>query len=135
GESGIYPMTAEFVHAARALCDRFDALLIFDEIQCGLGRTGRYFCFEKFAVRPDLATLAKPLAAGLPLGALLGAEKVADVLQPGDHGTTFGGGPLACRLALEFLDILEQENLLEHVARMGAYLHQRLEAARGQLPG
>lgn len=135
GESGIYPMAGEFVQAARALCDRYDALLILDEIQCGLGRTGRYFCFQKFGVQPDLVTLAKPLAAGLPLGALLGGERVAHVLEPGEHGTTFGGGPLACRVALEFLDVLEEENLLDHVTRMGAYFRERLDAMRDRLPG
>lgn len=122
GESGVRPMSGEFLGAARRLCDRYNALLIFDEIQCGLGRTGRYFSFQKYHLLPDLVTIAKPLAGGLPLSALIGAEKVAAAFSPGLHGTTFGGGPLACRVALEFLSVLEEENMLERVARNGDYL-------------
>jgi predicted acetylornithine/succinylornithine family transaminase len=122
GEGGIVPLPSDFVRAGRALCDRHDALLIVDEIQCGLGRTGKYFAFEHYGIKPDVLTLAKSLAAGYPLGAVLGAARVAECLKPGDHGTTFGGGPLACRLALEVLDIIEQEGLIARVNESGKYL-------------
>jgi acetylornithine aminotransferase/acetylornithine/N-succinyldiaminopimelate aminotransferase len=128
GEGGVVPLPVEFVHAGRELCDRFDALLIADEIQCGLGRTGKYFGFEHFGIKPDVITLAKSLAAGYPLGAMLGNDRVADSFKPGDHGTTFGGGPLACRLALEVLDVIEQEDLVKKVAELGDYLIQGLRA-------
>ena len=126
GEGGVVPLPAEFVRAGRDLCDRHDALLVVDEIQCGLGRTGKFYAFEHFGLKPDVLTLAKSLAAGYPLGAMLGSTRVAECLKPGDHGTTFGGGPLACRLALEVLDIIEQENLISRVSEMGNYLIQGL---------
>jgi acetylornithine/N-succinyldiaminopimelate aminotransferase len=122
GEGGVVPLPGEFMRAARELCDRHNALLIADEIQCGLGRTGKYFAFEHYGIKPDVITLAKSLAAGYPLGAMLGNARVAESFKPGDHGTTFGGGPLACRLALEVLDIIEQDNLLENVQEQGGYL-------------
>ena len=127
GEGGVFPMATDFMRAARELCNRFNALLIADEIQCGLGRTGKWFGFEHFDVKPDVITLAKSLAAGYPLGAVLGNEKVAGILSPGDHGTTFGGGPLACRLALEVLSIIEDEGLLQKVKETGAYLKSGLQ--------
>jgi len=122
GEGGVVSISPDFLRAARQLCTRYDALLVFDEIQCGLGRTGRYFAFQNYGIEPDLITLAKSLAAGYPLGAVLGNKRVADSLQPGEHGTTFGGGPLACRLALEFLDVIEDEALLGRVAQLGEHL-------------
>lgn len=128
GESGVVPLPLDFVRAGRELCDRYDALLIADEIQCGLGRTGKYFAFEHYGIKPDIVTLAKSLAAGYPLGAVLGSARVAGSLKPGDHGTTFGGGPLACRLALEVLDVIEQEGLLARVTELGEYLIQGLRA-------
>jgi acetylornithine/N-succinyldiaminopimelate aminotransferase len=127
GEGGVVPLPDEFMRAARVLCDRYDALLIADEIQCGLGRTGKYFGFEHYGVRPDVITLAKSLAAGYPLGAMLGNERVAGSLGAGDHGTTFGGGPLACRLALEVLNVIEEEGLVAQVKEAGDYLFQKLE--------
>jgi acetylornithine/N-succinyldiaminopimelate aminotransferase len=127
GEGGVVPLPGEFVGAARMLCDRYDALLIADEIQCGLGRTGRYFGFEHYGIRPDVITLAKSLAAGYPLGAVLGNERVAESLKPGDHGTTFGGGPLACRLALEVLSVIEQDGLIAKVKELGNYLIKGIE--------
>jgi len=127
GEGGIVPLPESFVRAGRALCDRYDALLIADEIQCGLGRTGKYFAFEHYSVKPDVLTLAKSLAAGYPLGAVLGNARVAESLGPGDHGTTFGGGPLACRLALEVLDIIEEEGLITKVDTLGRYLIDELK--------
>jgi acetylornithine/N-succinyldiaminopimelate aminotransferase len=128
GEGGIYECSVEFLQECRALADRHHAALIFDEIQCGLGRTGTIFAFQSFGVTPDIVAIAKPIAAGLPLGAFLAKEEFASAISPGQHGTTFGGGPLACRVALEFLAILEEEKLLENVNKVGAYLQQELKA-------
>ena len=127
GEGGIYECTPEFLRECRALADRHRAALIFDEIQCGLGRTGTIFAFQSFGVTPDIVAIAKPIAAGLPLGAFIAKEEFATAIHPGQHGTTFGGGPLACRVALEFLAILEEEKLLDNVNKVGAYLHEQLE--------
>ena len=127
GEGGIYECTPEFLQECRALADRHKAALIFDEIQCGLGRTGTIFAFQSFGVTPDIVAIAKPIAAGLPLGAFIAKEDFASAISPGQHGTTFGGGPLACRVALEFFSIIEEEKLLENVQRVGAYLHEQLQ--------
>jgi acetylornithine/N-succinyldiaminopimelate aminotransferase len=128
GEGGIYECSVEFLQECRALADRHRAALIFDEIQCGLGRTGTIFAFQSFGVTPDIVAIAKPIAGGLPLGAFLAKEEFASAISPGQHGTTFGGGPLACRVALEFLAIVEEEKLLENVNKVGAYLQQELKA-------
>ena len=127
GEGGIVPLPAEFMRSARELCNRYNALLVADEIQCGLGRTGKYFAFEHYGIKPDVVTLAKSLAAGYPLGAMLGSSRVAESLKAGDHGTTFGGGPLACRLALEVLDVIEQDGLIARVQELGNYLIQGIK--------
>jgi acetylornithine/N-succinyldiaminopimelate aminotransferase len=127
GEGGIYECSPEFLQECRALADRHHAALIFDEIQCGLGRTGTIFAFQSFGVMPDIVAIAKPIAAGLPLGAFIAKEEFATAISPGQHGTTFGGGPLACRIALEFLAIVEEEKLLENVNKVGAYLQQELK--------
>lgn len=126
GEGGIFPVSEEFWNRARALTAQHDALLIADEIQCGLGRTGRYFAYQKFSSKPDIAVIAKPLAAGLPLGAILTSEAVASRVSPGLHGTTFGGGPMICAVALEFLNILEEEKLLANIRARGAELREGL---------
>ncbi len=126
GEGGIYECSVEFLRECRALADRHRVALIFDEIQCGLGRTGTMFAFQSFDVTPDIVAIAKPLAAGLPLGAFIAKEEFASAISPGQHGTTFGGGPLACRIALEFLAIVEEEKLLDNVGKVGAYLQQEL---------
>ncbi|HXJ03837.1 MAG TPA: aspartate aminotransferase family protein [Candidatus Acidoferrum sp.] len=128
GEGGIYPVSEDFWNRARALATKNGALLIADEIQCGLGRTGRYFAYQKFPSMPEVVLVAKPLAAGLPLGAVLTSEAVAQRISPGLHGTTFGGGPLACATALEFLNIVEDEKLLENVRVRGAELREGLSA-------
>jgi acetylornithine/N-succinyldiaminopimelate aminotransferase len=127
GEGGIYECSVEFLQECRALADRHKVALIFDEIQCGLGRTGTIFAFQSFGVTPDIVAIAKPIAAGLPLGAFIAKEEFASAIAPGQHGTTFGGGPLACRIALEFLAIVEEEKLLENVNRVGAYLQEKLK--------
>jgi len=122
GEGGIYPVSAPFWNRARQLATQHGALLIADEIQCGLGRTGRFFAYQKFSSKPDIVLIAKPLAAGLPLGAILTTEAVASFVAPGTHGTTFGGGPLACATALEFLSIVEDDHLLENIRARSAEL-------------
>src|SRR5208283_3282739 len=127
GEGGILECSEEFLLACRTLADHHHAALIFDEIQCGLGRAGKIFAFQSFGVVPDIVTIAKPIAAGLPLGAFLSKEHFASAISPGQHGTTFGGGPLACRVGLEYLAIVEQERLLENVAKVGGYLHAQFE--------
>jgi acetylornithine/N-succinyldiaminopimelate aminotransferase len=127
GEGGIHECSPEFLRACRGVADRHSAALIFDEIQCGLGRTGTIFAYQTFDVIPDIVAIAKPIAAGLPLGAFLSREEFASAIAPGQHGTTFGGGPLTCRVALEYLSILEDEKLLENVNRVGNYLKQALE--------
>jgi acetylornithine/N-succinyldiaminopimelate aminotransferase len=139
GEGGINPLSPEFMQLARELTQKSGALLLLDEIQCGLGRTGKYFAYEHYGIRPDIVTVAKPLAAGLPLGALLTTDRVATGIHPGLHGTTFGGGPLACAVAIEFLRQLDR--LLGHVSKMGAYFlaglqelqakHESVKAVRG----
>jgi acetylornithine/N-succinyldiaminopimelate aminotransferase len=128
GEGGIYPVSEEFWNRARALATENGALLIADEIQCGLGRTGRYFAYQKFASKPDIVLIAKPLAAGLPLGAILTSEAVAARVSPGMHGTTFGGGPLICAAALGFLTIVDEQKLLQNVRERGAELRDGISA-------
>ena len=125
GEGGIQPVAGEFLELARKLTAKSGALLALDEIQCGMGRTGRHFAYQHYGVQPDLVTLAKPLAAGLPLGAILTTERVSAAMHPGLHGTTFGGGPLACAVAIEFLR--EEQKLLRHIAATGEYFGAALE--------
>jgi acetylornithine/N-succinyldiaminopimelate aminotransferase len=127
GEGGIFPVDERFWNRARELATQHDAALIADEIQCGLGRTGRYFAYQQFDSLPDVAVVAKPLAAGLPLGAIIANEKFASAFTPGTHGTTFGGGPLVCAAALEFLTIVEEEKLLAQVRERGAELSAGLK--------
>ena len=126
GEGGIHAVSEAFWDRARSLASRHGELLIADEIQCGLGRTGRYFAYQKFASKPDIVLIAKPLAGGLPLGAILTTQAVASRVSPGMHGTTFGGGPLACAVALEFLSVVEEEKLLENIRRRGEELREGL---------
>jgi predicted acetylornithine/succinylornithine family transaminase len=127
GEGGIYPMMPDFVRKARELCDRYDALLVDDEIQCGVGRAGAYFAYQLLdpVVMPDIMTAAKPLACGIPLGVVVTNERAAQSIAPGMHGSTFGGGALACRVALEFFDVLE--GLLPSITNVGAYFRMRLD--------
>lgn len=127
GEGGIYPVSESFWRRVRALATQHDAALIADEIQCGLGRTGRRFAYQKFDSLPDIVTVAKPLAGGLPLGALIANDRFASAFSPGMHGTTFGGGPLICATALEFLNVIEDESLLKNIIARGAELRAGLE--------
>lgn len=132
GEGGIYPVAESWLRKARQLADRFDALLVFDEIQCGIGRPGTHFAYQLHApvVLPDVVTMAKPISCGLPLGAILMNERAAATIAPGMHGTTFGGGALTCRVALEFFDILD--DLLPQMRRVGAYFFDGLHKLRSK---
>jgi acetylornithine aminotransferase/acetylornithine/N-succinyldiaminopimelate aminotransferase len=127
GEGGIYPVSEAFWNRARALATQHGAVFIADEIQCGLGRTGRYFAYQKFSSKPDVAVVAKPLAAGLPLGAILASEAVASHISVGLHGTTFGGGPLVCATALAALEAIEDQKLLANVRVRGEELRAGIE--------
>jgi acetylornithine/N-succinyldiaminopimelate aminotransferase len=132
GEGGIFPMSMEYIRKARELADRYDALLIFDEIQCGVGRVGKYFAYQLSdpVVLPDVMVAAKPLACGIPLGVIVANDRAAQSIGPGMHGSTFGGGPLACRVAIEFMDILGE--LLPHIEKMGNYFRAKLEELQKQ---
>jgi acetylornithine/N-succinyldiaminopimelate aminotransferase len=127
GEGGIHPVSQEFFAAARQLCDSTGALLVADEIQCGFGRTGKWFGFQHFNILPDVITLAKPLAGGLPIGAMLCTERAAQAITPGMHGTTFGGGPLVTAVAIAVIDEFKRTNLLAHIAEVGDYFRAQLE--------
>jgi acetylornithine/N-succinyldiaminopimelate aminotransferase len=134
GEGGIVELREDFLKTAEELCRANDALFIADEIQCGLGRTGRWFTYQKFGLKPDVVVVAKPLAAGLPLAAIIAREQVAQAFSPGMHGTTFGGGPLQCRLAVKVLEIMERPGFLEHVREVGAYFRNQLEKLCAEFP-
>lgn len=126
GEGGIYIAEESFIKGIRKICDENDILLICDEIQCGMGRTGSMFCYQNYDILPDIVTVAKALGCGVPIGAFLCTEKAAS-LTPGDHGTTYGGNPLVCAAASKVLDIFEQDHIVEHVQEVGAYLYEELE--------
>lgn len=127
GEGGIYPGTKEFIQGVRKLCDDKDILLILDEIQCGMGRTGTMFAFEQYGVKPDILTTAKALGCGVPVGAFLANEKTGDVFVPGDHGTTYGGNPLACAAVNKVIDIFEKDGILDNVNKVSVYLKMVLD--------
>lgn len=128
GEGGIYPATEEFLTGVRKLCDEHDALLMLDEIQCGMGRTGAMFAWQGYGVKPDVMTVAKALGNGVPIGAFLASGKAADTMAPGDHGTTYGGNPFVCAAASKVFDLFEERQLLAHVQEMGSYLWEKLDA-------
>lgn len=128
GEGGIYPATEEFLKGVRALCDEHGILLILDEIQCGMGRSGHMFAWQKYGVKPDVMTVAKALGNGVPIGAFLACGKAAFAMQPGDHGTTYGGNPFVCAAANKVLELFEKRHITEHVEEVGNYLWEKLEA-------
>jgi acetylornithine aminotransferase/acetylornithine/N-succinyldiaminopimelate aminotransferase len=128
GEGGVRPITQEFFAAARELCDQTGALLLADEIQSGMGRTGEWCAYQHYGVQPDVTTLAKPLAGGIPMGAMLCTEEAARAITPGMHGTTFGGGPLACAVAIAVIDTMQQQNTLANVRNVGGYFKEQLQA-------
>lgn len=134
GEGGIYPLNPDYVRKARALADRHNALLVFDEIQCGVGRPGTHFAYQLVepVVMPDIMVAAKPLACGIPLGVIVANEKAAATIGAGMHGSTFGGGPLACRVALEFLDVLD--GLLPSITQVGSFFRMRLTELARKFP-
>jgi acetylornithine/N-succinyldiaminopimelate aminotransferase len=134
GEGGLSTATPEFLRGLRALCDKTGALLIFDEIQCGLGRTGTLWAHEPYGVTPDIMTVAKPLGGGLPIGAILLTQRVADAIHPGDHGTTFGGGPFVTAVAKVVFEKINQPTFLERVREVGGYLEESLHDLRQTHP-
>lgn len=127
GEGGLYPATKEFIQGVRKLCDEKGILLILDEIQCGMGRTGTMFAYEQYGVKPDIMTSAKALGCGVPVGAFAAMEKVADAFEPGDHGTTYGGNPFAAAAVSKVFDLFESEGILEHVKEVSPYLIAKLD--------
>ncbi|MCK4309239.1 MAG: aminotransferase class III-fold pyridoxal phosphate-dependent enzyme, partial [Candidatus Atribacteria bacterium] len=134
GEGGINVASKEFIEGLGELCDKKDMLLIFDEIQCGLGRTGKVFTYQHYNVKPDILTLAKSLGGGLPIGALIAKEKAASSFKPGDHGTTFGGNPLACAAAIANLKVLQEESMVEKCKEKGEYFKAQLEGLKEKYP-
>jgi acetylornithine/N-succinyldiaminopimelate aminotransferase len=126
GEGGYYPATAEFIQGVKALCEERDIVLILDEIQCGMGRTGTMFAYEQYGVKPDIITSAKALGCGVPVGAFAAVEKVAAAFEPGDHGTTYGGNAFATAAVAKVIDLFESEKLLEHVQQIAPYMEEKL---------
>ncbi|MBR0285199.1 MAG: acetylornithine transaminase [Selenomonadaceae bacterium] len=134
GEGGVYTPKDDYLKQVRALCDKYHALLIFDEIQAGIGRSGKFFAYERYHVKPDIVTLAKGLAGGVPIGAFIATDEVAKAFHAGDHGTTFGGNPLACAAANVVLDTVPKEQFLAHVEEVGTYFKGKLEALQQSYP-
>jgi acetylornithine/N-succinyldiaminopimelate aminotransferase len=131
GEGGIYPASIDYLQGLRAWCDEQNLVLIVDEVQAGMGRTGRFFSWENMDVRPDITTMAKGLAGGVPIGAMLAAPR-ADIFEPGDHGTTFGGNPIACAAGVATIRTIADEHLVEHADNLGEYLEGRLQELRSR---
>ena len=135
GEGGVNPARIDYLQQVRQLCDERDWLLMIDEVQCGMGRTGKWFAHQWAGIVPDVMPLAKGLASGIPVGAVVAGPRAADIFQPGNHGTTFGGNPLAMRAGVETLRIMEEDGLLDNAARVGAHLKAALQQALAHLPG
>lgn len=134
GEGGVYVPPADYFKKVRALCDKYNAVLILDEVQCGMGRTGKFFAYEQFGIKPDIVTLAKGLAGGVPIGAFIASDKVAAVFHAGDHGSTFGGNPLACAASNVVIDEISSTARLNAVNEVGTYLKSKLEGFREKYP-
>ena len=134
GEGGIHPATKEFLEGIKKLTDEHDLILILDEIQCGMGRTGQYFAWQEYGIKPDVMTVAKALGNGVPIGAFLTSGKASDVLKPGDHGSTYGGNPLVCAVASKVLDIFKEDDITGNVKAVGDYLKEKLEAMAKEYP-
>lgn len=134
GEGGVHVPDPDYLPKVRALCDKYNAVLIFDEVQCGMGRTGTFFGCQQFGVKPDIVTLAKGLAGGVPIGAFMATDKVANAFHAGDHGSTFGGNPLACAAACVVLNALIDGNLMENAKEIGAYLQSKFEEYKAKYP-
>ncbi|ETO95070.1 transaminase, acetylornithine/succinylornithine family [Lachnoanaerobaculum sp. MSX33] len=134
GEGGIHPATKEFLEGIKKLTDEHDLILIFDEIQCGMGRTGQYFAWQEYGIKPDVMTAAKALGNGVPIGAFLTSGKASDVLKPGDHGSTYGGNPLVCAVVSKVLDIFKEDYITGNVKAVGDYLKEKLEGMVEEYP-
>ena len=134
GEGGIHPATKEFLEGIKKLTDEHDLILILDEIQCGMGRTGQYFAWQEYDIKPDVMTVAKALGNGVPIGAFLTSGKASDVLKPGDHGSTYGGNPLVCAVASKVLDIFKEDDITGNVKAVGDYLKEKLEGMAKEYP-
>ncbi len=134
GEAGIVPMRWDYLRQVRALCDQQDWLMMVDEVQCGMGRTGKWFAHQWAGIKPDVMPLAKGLGSGVPIGAVVAGPRAANIFQPGNHGSTFGGNPLATRAGLETIRIMEEEGIVEHAAQVGDYLKQALQTAFAGMP-
>lgn len=134
GEGGIHPATKEFMAGIRKLCDENDILLILDEIQCGMGRTGKMFTYEHYGIKPDILTMAKALGCGVPVGAFAAREEVAASMVPGDHGTTYGGNPLATAAVCKVFEIYKKEHIIEHVLEISPYLDEQLNILKDRYP-
>lgn len=134
GEGGVHTPDGDYLKKVRALCDKYQALLILDEIQAGIGRSGKFFAYEKYGIKPDIVTLAKGLAGGVPIGAFIVTDEVAKAFKPGDHGTTFGGNPLACAAANVVLDTVPKPEFLEKVTEVGAYFKGELQKLKAKYP-
>ena len=134
GEGGVYPPNPGYLQKVRELCDKHEALLIFDEIQAGIGRSGKFFAYDKYGVKPDIVTLAKGLAGGVPIGAFVARGEVAKAMKPGDHGTTFGGNPLACAAANVVLDTVPKAEFLGQIEKVGGYFKQQLVKLQEKFP-
>jgi acetylornithine/N-succinyldiaminopimelate aminotransferase len=133
GEGGIYPASQEFMTGLRQWCDEQDLILIVDEVQAGMGRTGKFFSWQHYGIQPDITTMAKGLAGGVPIGAMLASPR-ADIFEPGDHGTTFGGNPIACAAGVATVKTIVGQHLVEHATEMGAYLAGKIETLRAKYP-
>lgn len=133
GEGGIFPAKKEFIEGLRKICDEKDILLIFDEVQCGMGRTGSMFAYQQYGIKPDVVALAKALGCGVPVGAFVAAEKCSSALVPGDHGTTYGGNPFATAAVSTVFDLYEELDVVSHVKEMGAYLGKKLDEMAGKI--
>lgn len=134
GEGGIYPAEESFLKGIRALCDAHDLLLILDEVQCGMGRSGFMFAWQEYGVKPDVMAVAKALGNGVPIGAFLAAGKAADAMKPGDHGSTYGGNPFVCAVAAAVLDIFKEAKIPDHAREMGEILYKELEEVQKEFP-
>ena len=134
GEGGIHPATKEFLEGIKKLTDEHDLILILDEIQCGMGRTGQYFAWQEYGIKPDVMTVAKALGNGVPIGACLTSGKASDVLKPGDHGSTYGGNPLVCAVASKVLDIFKEDDITGNVKAVGDYLKEKLDGMAKEYP-
>ncbi len=134
GEGGVFPAEQNFLQGIRDLCTKHDIMMICDEVQCGMGRTGKMFAYEHYGIKPDIVTMAKGIGSGIPVGAIATTKEIGKAFVPGDHGTTFGGNPFACTAVAKSIELMEKRNLLGHVKEMGDYLGQKLQELTASCP-